>query len=123
MRLFQPPHRCDFNSFRTLSFPTPVSRQATTEPGIRCRTVITFFCLVLIFSCLASEAYGQVNAVVTDQAPPIPGAGHDYIHFLNETVSPSSGSVSIRSMSHSPQALPQRYRLVIRMTRMRQITS
>jgi hypothetical protein len=41
-------------------------------------------------------AAAQITAVTTDQAPPIPGAAHDNINFLNETVNPASGSVSIR---------------------------
>lgn len=44
----------------------------------------------------AATSWAQMTAVTTDQAPPIPGAGHDYINFLDETVNPSSGSVSIR---------------------------
>ena len=31
-----------------------------------------------------------------DQSTPTPGAGHDYIHLLNETVNPANGSLSIR---------------------------
>ena len=55
-------------------------------------------CLVLVSP--ASKA--QITAVTTDQAPPVPGAGHDYIHFLNETVNPASGSVSIRIQAPIP---------------------
>ncbi|MGH9325132.1 MAG: hypothetical protein ACRD2B_00370, partial [Terriglobia bacterium] len=34
---------------------------------------------------------------MTDQtSTPIPGAGHDYIHMLTETVNPANGSVSLR---------------------------
>src|SRR5580658_331629 len=52
------------------------------------------FIYVLVLLCSVSEA--QVNNVTGDQAPPIPGAGHDYVHLLNETVNPATGSVSIR---------------------------
>jgi len=38
------------------------------------------------------SAQAQANALAT----PIPGSGHDYIHMLNETVDPASGSVSLR---------------------------
>jgi len=40
--------------------------------------------------------------VAADQAPPTPGVGHDYTHFLNETVNPSNGSVSIRISVPTP---------------------
>jgi YD repeat-containing protein len=50
-------------------------------------------CFTLLSSLLAC---GQVTNVTGDQAPPIPGAGHDYIHMLNETVNPANGSVSLR---------------------------
>ena len=48
---------------------------------------------VLLF---ASLAFGQITNVSNDQSTPIPGAGHDYIKMLNETVNPALGSVSIR---------------------------
>lgn len=35
-------------------------------------------------------------------ATPVPGAGHDYIHLLSETVDPSSGQVSVRIMPPIP---------------------
>jgi len=38
----------------------------------------------------------QTTNTTVDQAPPIPGAGHNYVQFLNETVNPATGSVSIR---------------------------
>ena len=47
----------------------------------------------LISACLA---YGQMTAVTNSTSTPIPGAGHDYIKLLSETVNPASGSVSMR---------------------------
>jgi hypothetical protein len=38
----------------------------------------------------------QVQNVTGDVATPIPGVGHDYIHFLSETVNPATGSLSLR---------------------------
>jgi hypothetical protein len=35
-------------------------------------------------------------------ATPVPGAGHDYIHLLSETVDPSSGNVSVRITLPTP---------------------
>jgi YD repeat-containing protein len=44
---------------------------------------------------LPSMARGQVANAGNDVATPIPGAGHNYIHLLSETVSPANGSVSV----------------------------
>ncbi len=40
-------------------------------------------------------AHGQITKVTNDQSTPIPGAGHNYIKLLSETVNPSNGSVSL----------------------------
>ena len=60
-----------------------------------------FVCLVIVlsFSALASA---QITDVTTSTATPIPGAGHDYIKMLNETVNPASGSVSVRIQAPTP---------------------
>jgi len=50
-------------------------------------------CLLLIST---SFCLGQVTNVTADQQAPIPGAGHDYIHMLTETVNPANGSLSVR---------------------------
>jgi len=44
-------------------------------------------------SLLAQTIGASVNG---ETATPVAGAGHDYIHFLSETVDPSSGQVSLR---------------------------
>ena len=41
-------------------------------------------------------ATAQVTNLTNQTSTPIPGAGHDYIHMVNETVNPGNGSVSIR---------------------------
>src|SRR5882724_2970027 len=41
-------------------------------------------------------ARAQIITVTNTTATPIPGTGHDYIKMLSETVSPASGSVSLR---------------------------
>ncbi len=53
-----------------------------------------YLALTTVF--MLSAAHAQITNVTGDQAPPIPGAGHDYIHMLNETVNPGNGSVSLR---------------------------
>lgn len=54
--------------------------------------------LLLVVLLVLSNTAGlaQVTSVAADQAPPIPGAGHDYINLLSETVSPAFGSVNVR---------------------------
>ena len=51
------------------------------------------FWALLLFPCLA---WGQVTNVTNETSTPIPGAGHDYIKMVSETVNPANGSVSLR---------------------------
>lgn len=64
------------------------------------------FIVVLLLSVIAlalgGECWGQISTVGNDQGPPIPGAGHDYIHSLAETVNPANGSLSIRIQIPTP---------------------
>lgn len=56
------------------------------------------FLFSVVFSLMllgARPALAQITSVTADQAPPVPGVGHDYIKMLNETVNPATGSVSI----------------------------
>jgi RHS repeat-associated protein len=62
-----------------------------------------FFLLTLLIGLYASSAPAQIANVTNDQSTPIPGAGHDYIHLLSETVNPSNGSVSIRIQPPMPK--------------------
>jgi hypothetical protein len=52
--------------------------------------------LLAVTFCFAPFAHAQITNVTNDQATPIPGAGHDYIKMLSETVQPSNGQLSIR---------------------------
>jgi RHS repeat-associated protein len=57
--------------------------------------------VALAIAVLGSFAFvpssrAQITGVGNDQAPPTPGVGHDYIHFLTETVNPANGSLSVR---------------------------
>src|SRR6266478_4621423 len=54
---------------------------------------------VLLF---VSPARAQITNVTDTTSTPIPGAGHDYIHILNETVNPANGSVSLRIQVPTP---------------------
>src|SRR2546425_2863268 len=57
------------------------------------RRLLVSVCLALMTAPLGR---GQITNVSDDQATPIPGVGHDYIHLLNETVNPANGSLSLR---------------------------
>jgi RHS repeat-associated protein len=59
---------------------------------------------LLVFLFAASAARGQVQNVTGDVATPIPGVGHDYIHFLSETVNPATGSLSLRIDVPTPRS-------------------
>jgi hypothetical protein len=54
---------------------------------------VVFVCLVLF---VASSVHAQITQIGDDTSTPIPGAGHDYIKMLNETVNPANGSLSLR---------------------------
>jgi YD repeat-containing protein len=45
---------------------------------------------------LCPVSTGQITSIGDSTSVPIPGAGHDYFHMLNETVDPAMGSVSLR---------------------------
>ena len=44
----------------------------------------------------ASISLAQIDTVNNSTSTPVPGAGHNYIGSLNETVDPGTGSVSVR---------------------------
>src|SRR5437016_5242285 len=50
---------------------------------------------LLMLSPLPARAQ-QTPGISDDTTVPVPGAGHDYIGALSETVNPSNGSVSFR---------------------------
>src|SRR5258706_15957460 len=58
---------------------------------------------ILLTLICPSLAWGQVIAVTTSTSTPIPGAGHDYIKLLSETVDPANGSLSLRLQVPVPQ--------------------
>ncbi|MGH9396157.1 MAG: hypothetical protein ACRD18_04830 [Terriglobia bacterium] len=59
-------------------------------------------CALVLF-CVAAPGWSQITNVTNDQSTPIPGAGHDYIHMLTETVNPANGSVSLRIQAPVPK--------------------
>ena len=58
----------------------------------------------LVFALLFTlTAFAQITNVTNTTSTPIPGAGHDEIRLLSETVSPANGSVAIRLDMPVPQ--------------------
>ena len=57
------------------------------------RHLVKSLCVLLSFS---GFALAQITSIGDDTSTPIPGAGHDYMKMVNETVNPANGSVSIR---------------------------
>ena len=53
-------------------------------------------CALFFLLISAPFSFPQITNVTNDQTVPVPGAGHNYIKMVNETVNPASGSVSIR---------------------------
>src|SRR5262249_17851549 len=74
--------------------PSPVTFPPLPLGGPMSRTRYLF--LLLAVALFSPISQGQVVGLTDQTATPSPGAGHDYIHMLNETVIPASGSVSIR---------------------------
>ena len=60
------------------------------------RPLLFAFCSLLTVALAVIYANAQVTNITGDQAPPVEGVGHDYIHALNETVNPVTGALSIR---------------------------
>jgi YD repeat-containing protein len=64
-------------------------------------TKIHVFIAVLFLAAFSAQA--QIQSTGNTTATPMPGAGHDYIHMLNETVNPANGSVSVRIELPTPK--------------------
>ncbi len=65
-------------------------------------TVTRLVCLILFLAAGTVLGSAQITTVTAEQAPPIPGAGHDYIKLMNETVVPATGAVDL----HIDAAVP-----------------
>lgn len=62
-----------------------------------CKLVLTVNQVLLCIALgLGLHASAQVTNIGDTTSTPVPGAGHDYIHLLSETVNPANGSVSLR---------------------------
>ena len=54
------------------------------------------FLIALVCILVAAQAHAQIPQPSDTTSVPIPGAGHDYLEGLVDTVSPANGSFSIR---------------------------
>jgi RHS repeat-associated protein len=66
------------------------------------RAGLLFFVVSTIFLTQGFVASAQIENVTNSTSTPIPGAGHDYIKMLSETVNPANGSVSVRIQTPTP---------------------
>ena len=57
------------------------------------RSRLLLAALIVFFS---GTSFAQTVNLGDDVSRPTPGAGHDYIYLLNETVNPANGSLSIK---------------------------
>jgi RHS repeat-associated protein len=64
--------------------------------------VVRLSLLMWLFLLACSSVNGQIAGGGDDVATPIPGAGHDYIHLLSETVNPANGAVSVNIKLPTP---------------------
>ena len=63
------------------------------------RCTLTFVSILLT---LTSVLWAQMPVSTSTTSTPVPGAGHDYLGDLNETVNPVNGSLSIRINTPMP---------------------
>lgn len=75
-------------------FVVPAS-SGTGGPMRPTNSVLRLSLSICLFLLVCSSVFGQIAGGGDDVATPIPGAGHDYIHLLSETVSPENGTVSV----------------------------
>lgn len=58
--------------------------------------------LLLLSVSLVSSSVAQFVSVTNSTSVPIPGAGHDYINGISETVDPANGATSVRLQVPTP---------------------
>ena len=65
------------------------------KPVIAILWMLTAFSLATCVLPAPGYASAQSNVITDQTSTPIPGAGHDYIQMLAETVNPANGSLSL----------------------------
>jgi RHS repeat-associated protein len=53
---------------------------------------------------VGTAVQAQVTNVTDIESTPIPGAGHDYLHMVDETVNPANGALSLRIQVPAPKS-------------------
>lgn len=66
------------------------------RPNYRIRQCMRAVLFIALFCPVAPSCTAQLTNVTDVTSTPIPGAGHDYIGLLSETVNPANGAVSLR---------------------------
>lgn len=61
--------------------------------GVR---ILQLLASVLAIGAAATSSFAQYTGLDDTTSTPIPGAGHHYLGFLNETVNPANGSVNVQ---------------------------
>jgi hypothetical protein len=65
-------------------------------PRYRCMTRLSLSIAAAALMLPGTLSPSQTVNLGDDVSRPIPGAGHDYIHMLSETVNPANGSLNIK---------------------------
>lgn len=75
-----------------------VAASAIAQSVHRRRSMKELWFLIAMTACILPGTLSQAQMVNLgdDLSRPVPGAGHDYIHMLNETVDPASGNLSFK---------------------------
>jgi hypothetical protein len=86
------------------AFPIPWAPRIS---GTRVRLIPTVALVALLVGAsgiISGQTTSVGPSVTGDTAVPVPGVGHDYLHLLNETVDPSSGSVNVNVQVSLPKS-------------------
>ena len=68
----------------------------------RCRFALSLAAAFFAALFIGSDAVAQMPPSSSTTSTPVPGAGHDYLGEIAETVNPATGSTSIRISATMP---------------------
>ncbi len=57
--------------------------------------IVRFFCTAALVCAATLSAQAQITSTTDATQTPVAGAGHDYLHMINESVNPEIGTVSL----------------------------
>ena len=77
--------------------------RSTTWSVLDAHCCLRSFAVAALAVLLTPYAQAQITNLTNQTSTPIPGAGHDYLHLLAETVNPANGTVSIRISPPMPK--------------------